>query len=249
MADGLPQPRAGSRRRSQERRRSASRGSARRTGPETPPRAVEKTARACGRSATIWSGAPGGELTASRGAAQAPADHGPARDARGYPASAHDGQEEAASGRRRGAGPAGRGRRRVRPHTPPGGRLEPERRVRAEPTATEVPDEIPEEPEDGSKKVDPLRNFLWADYGYSKDRRKFLPASKLLRPPFWRVWSYTGVGPARVPAGDGRGQALPAQEQRRAARDRQAHRQARCGSASSACSPPPRPPTATAACS
>jgi outer membrane protein assembly factor BamB len=62
----------------------------------------------------------------------------------------------------------------------------------AEPTATEVPDEIPEEPAKGSKKPDPLRNFLWAYYGYSKDRRKFLPASKLLRPPFWRVWTYPG---------------------------------------------------------
>jgi outer membrane protein assembly factor BamB len=62
----------------------------------------------------------------------------------------------------------------------------------AEPTATEVPDEIPEEPEKGSKKADPLRNFLWAGYGYSKDRRKFLPASKLLRPPFGRVWTYPG---------------------------------------------------------
>src|SRR4051794_12102631 len=62
----------------------------------------------------------------------------------------------------------------------------------AEPTATEVPDAIPEEPEKGSKKADPLRNFIWATYGYSKDRRKFLPASKLLRPPFWRVWTYPG---------------------------------------------------------
>ena len=62
-----------------------------------------------------------------------------------------------------------------------------------EPTTTSVPDEIPEEPAKGPKKVDPLRNFVWATYGYSKDRRKFLPASKLLRPPFWRVWSYTGA--------------------------------------------------------
>src|SRR3954453_24215444 len=61
-----------------------------------------------------------------------------------------------------------------------------------EPTATEVPEAIPEEPKAGSKKADPLRNFVWGDYGYSKDRRKFLPASKLLRPPFWRVWSYPG---------------------------------------------------------
>ncbi|HWK26869.1 MAG TPA: PQQ-binding-like beta-propeller repeat protein [Solirubrobacter sp.] len=62
----------------------------------------------------------------------------------------------------------------------------------AEPTATEVPDEIPQEPTKGSKQPDPLRNFVWATYGYSKDRRKFLPASKLLRPPFWRVWTYPG---------------------------------------------------------
>ena len=61
-----------------------------------------------------------------------------------------------------------------------------------EPTVTPVPTEIPEEPEKGSKKKDPLENFVWGTYGYSKDRRKFMPASKLLRPPFWRVWSYTG---------------------------------------------------------
>src|SRR3954447_25054417 len=62
----------------------------------------------------------------------------------------------------------------------------------AEPTATEAPEEIPEEPKKGSKEVDPLRDFQWSVYGYSKDRRKFLPASKLLRPPFWRVWTYPG---------------------------------------------------------
>lgn len=61
-----------------------------------------------------------------------------------------------------------------------------------EPTITPVPTEIPDEPEKGSKKADPLRNFEWATYGYSKDKRKFMPASKLLRAPFWRVWSYTG---------------------------------------------------------
>jgi len=75
---------------------------------------------------------------------------------------------------------------------PPEDVSNPDVEFRAEPTATEVPEEIPEEPEDGSKKQDPLRNFLWADYGYSKDRRKFLPASKLLRPPYWRVWTYPG---------------------------------------------------------
>ena len=62
----------------------------------------------------------------------------------------------------------------------------------AEPTVTAEPTPAPTEPPAESKAEDPLRNFVWASYGYSKDRRKFLPASKLLRPPFWRVWSYTG---------------------------------------------------------
>jgi outer membrane protein assembly factor BamB len=55
-----------------------------------------------------------------------------------------------------------------------------------------VPEEIPEEPPEETEKVDPLRDFEWPVYGYSNDRRKFMAASKRLRPPFWRVWSYTG---------------------------------------------------------
>lgn len=61
-----------------------------------------------------------------------------------------------------------------------------------EPTVTAVPTAIPTEPPADSKKADPLRNFIWAGYGYSKDRRRYLPASKLLRPPFRRVWTYPG---------------------------------------------------------
>lgn len=75
---------------------------------------------------------------------------------------------------------------------PPADVSNPDVAFEEEPTVTPVPTEIPDEPENGSKKKDPLRNFVWAGYGYSKDRRRFLPASKLLRPPFWRVWSYTG---------------------------------------------------------
>jgi outer membrane protein assembly factor BamB len=59
-----------------------------------------------------------------------------------------------------------------------------------EPTTTPVPDEP--EPSAGSKKQDPLRNFVWAHYGYSKDRRHFLNASPALRPPFGRVWTLGG---------------------------------------------------------
>src|SRR3954469_20761788 len=62
----------------------------------------------------------------------------------------------------------------------------------AEPTVTPVPSAIPDEPAAGSKQADPLKNFVWSTYGYSKDRRRYLPASQLLRPPYQRVWSYTG---------------------------------------------------------
>jgi len=75
---------------------------------------------------------------------------------------------------------------------PPADVSNPEVEFREEPTVTPVPSAIPEEPEKGSKEADPLRNFVWAAYGYSKDRRKYLPASTQLHPPFWWMWSYTG---------------------------------------------------------
>lgn len=74
----------------------------------------------------------------------------------------------------------------------PGDVSNPDVEFTDEPTVTPVPDEP--EPTTSAKdpKQDPLRNFLWAHYGYSKDRRHFLPASTLLRPPFWRVWTLGG---------------------------------------------------------
>jgi outer membrane protein assembly factor BamB len=71
----------------------------------------------------------------------------------------------------------------------PGDVSNPNVAFRSEPTGTPVPD--PPEP-NSSKKPDPLRNFVWANYGYSKDRRHLLAASTLLRPPFWRVWTLGG---------------------------------------------------------
>ncbi len=65
----------------------------------------------------------------------------------------------------------------------------PDVTFRPEPTETPVP-ETPEPTKKGQK--DPLRNFLWAGYGYSKDRRHYLPASTNLRPPYWRVWTLGG---------------------------------------------------------
>jgi outer membrane protein assembly factor BamB len=65
----------------------------------------------------------------------------------------------------------------------------PDVEFRPEPTQTPAPTPV-EEPRKGKK--DPLDDFVWAHYGYSKDRRRYLPASTLLRPPFYRVWSETG---------------------------------------------------------
>jgi outer membrane protein assembly factor BamB len=73
---------------------------------------------------------------------------------------------------------------------PPADVSHPNVEFRPEPTETAVPD-VPE-PTPGSKKPDPLQNFTWAQYGYSQDRRRYLPASTVLRPPFWRVWTLPG---------------------------------------------------------
>ena len=109
---------------------------------------------------------------------------------------------------------------------PPADVSNPDVAFEDEPTVTPVPSAIPEEPEEGSNAGRPAEELRLGEYGYSKDRRRFLPASKFLRPPFWRRVELHGLDPARVPAGHGRGQAVPAQEQRRAARDRQEDRQA-----------------------
>src|SRR3954470_10292463 len=73
--------------------------------------------------------------------------------------------------------------------TRPGDVSNPDVEFRAEPTDTPVPDATRPPPK-GEK--DPLDDFVWAHYGYSQDRRRYLPASQNLRPPYYRVWSLTG---------------------------------------------------------
>jgi outer membrane protein assembly factor BamB len=51
---------------------------------------------------------------------------------------------------------------------------------RSEPTDTPAP-------EPAKKSEDA---FVWPLYGYSPERRQYLPASKLVRPPFKRLWSW-----------------------------------------------------------
>ena len=61
-----------------------------------------------------------------------------------------------------------------------------------EPTQTSVPtpDPAQEVPKKGKKKKkDPLAGFQWPAYGYSKDRRRYLPTEPSVRPPYKLLWS------------------------------------------------------------
>ena len=63
---------------------------------------------------------------------------------------------------------------------------------RPEPEQTSVPTpEFVKKPKaTKKKKVDPLSGFTWAQYGYSRDRRRYLPTAPSLAPPFRRRWSW-----------------------------------------------------------
>jgi outer membrane protein assembly factor BamB len=67
----------------------------------------------------------------------------------------------------------------------PGDISHPDVEFRAEPTGTPVPDQSPSKAKGG----DPLAKFVWPDYGYTKDRRRYMPASFQIRPPFKRLWT------------------------------------------------------------
>src|SRR5215204_1480790 len=66
----------------------------------------------------------------------------------------------------------------------------PDVEFRDEPAAT--PDSEQEPEEAGRKKTAPVDRFIWAHYGYTRDRRRYLPLKKPLRPPFREIWQYQG---------------------------------------------------------
>ena len=66
----------------------------------------------------------------------------------------------------------------------------PDVEFRAEPSATPDAEVEPDEP--GKKKSDPVDRFIWSHYGYTRDRRRYLPLKKPLRPPFREVWQFQG---------------------------------------------------------
>ena len=75
--------------------------------------------------------------------------------------------------------------------TRPGDVLNPDVEFRAEETPTTVPTPEPEKPgrkRARKKKVRPLAGFQWPIYGYTWDRRRYLPADWKVRPPFKKLW-------------------------------------------------------------
>src|SRR5829696_2767403 len=66
----------------------------------------------------------------------------------------------------------------------------PDVEFRDEPAAT--PDSEQEPEEAGGKRTDPVDRFIWAHYGYTRDRRRYLPLKRPLRPPFREIWQYQG---------------------------------------------------------
>jgi outer membrane protein assembly factor BamB len=78
--------------------------------------------------------------------------------------------------------------------TRPGDVFNKDVEFRAEPEQTSVPQaEAPKKKGKKGKKgkkVDPLSGFEWAQYGYSPDRRRYLPTKPNVAPPFKRRWSW-----------------------------------------------------------
>jgi len=66
----------------------------------------------------------------------------------------------------------------------------PDVEFRDEPAATPDAEEEPAEP--GKNKADPVDRFIWSHYGYTRDRRRYLPLKKPVRPPFKEIWQYQG---------------------------------------------------------
>jgi outer membrane protein assembly factor BamB len=75
--------------------------------------------------------------------------------------------------------------------TRPGDVFNKDVEFRPEPEQTNVPTPAPAKKKGKKgKKADPLSGFTWAQYGYSRDRRRYLPTAPSVAPPFARRWSW-----------------------------------------------------------
>ena len=182
--------------------RSAARRATARASPSTTTSSSSAAARAAGasrhraadrpRAPSSPARRPASSRCSAPGAARN--DRGPSAQStlngcRGYPASPMT-AGRSCSWRRRGARCCSSPRAPCSRSPPARGRVEPRRRIRRRADGDAHPDAIPSSRRRARSR--PARNFVWAHYGYSKDRRRYLPASMILRPPYWRVWSYTG---------------------------------------------------------
>ena len=69
----------------------------------------------------------------------------------------------------------------------------PDVAFREEPAATPEEELEPEEtPKPGKKQTPKIDRFIWAHYGYTRDRRRYLPVKNPPHPPFREVWQYQG---------------------------------------------------------
>ena len=77
---------------------------------------------------------------------------------------------------------------------PPGRRLQPRCRVprRATPTTVPTPEAEPRPKNRRKRELHPLAGFTWPVYGYSNDRRRYLPPSEV-RPPYKKLGRQAGV--------------------------------------------------------
>jgi len=61
----------------------------------------------------------------------------------------------------------------------------------AEPSATPDMEVEPEDP-NAKRRASAVDRFIWSHYGYTRDRRRYLPLDKPLRPPFEEIWRFSG---------------------------------------------------------
>ena len=62
-----------------------------------------------------------------------------------------------------------------------------------EPVSTPEEELEPEQtPKPGKRKTPKIDRFIWGHYGYSRDRRRYLPVKNPPHPPFREVWQYQG---------------------------------------------------------
>ncbi|MGI8778679.1 MAG: PQQ-binding-like beta-propeller repeat protein [Solirubrobacteraceae bacterium] len=67
----------------------------------------------------------------------------------------------------------------------------PEVEFKAEPSATPDTEVEPRDP-NAKQRASAVDRFIWSHYGYTRDRRRYLPLDDPPRPPFEEIWRFSG---------------------------------------------------------